>query len=99
MSLYGPSREVSRAQKEQDAKIIRAEAFAAFITHNDLRDPWDIETSRLKIEALLFDPCKPSYEKWMTAVRRSAISMAEEGRQLTELEFELRAEDFLRKYP
>ena len=96
----GPSINVPRSYKEMDAGIIASEADVAFLVRNKHASKYpDYETNRLRILSLLEDPYRGSYHKWWTAVRRSAISMAEEGRYLTELEFELRAERFLRDYP
>lgn len=85
---------VSPAQKDDDAALL-ARVVAAMLDRDGLTD-W-YEFYKTGIAELLIDPDRPSYAKWFRAVRHAALSMAEEGKRPSGQEFELRAEEFLKR--
>ncbi len=86
---------VSPGQKDADAALL-ARVVAATLDRDGLTD-W-FEFYKTGIVEVLTDPDKPSYAKWFRAVRHAALSMAEEGKRPSGPEFELRAEEFLKRY-
>ena len=90
----GSALRVSSAEKDADAALL-ARVVAAMLDRDGLTD-W-YEFYKTGIAELLIDPDRPSYAKWFRAVRHAALSMAEEGKRPFGPEFELRAEEFLKR--